>query len=186
MIGKRIHWLHALPPLQPRPTGQEGDDVPGADGRQIVRLAACQILWPSFPYLRCFKIWGEWHLCQGRLSFETHPRERLMISLVKALLFHHGAHGQHQLCIDYRRLNKTPISDPYQMPCIEDLLNQLSDVVWLLKLDLNEGFYQVPLDKTALHTMGQVVGLHALAIWVEKCTCCIPLLQTFLSTAQII
>ena len=35
----------------------------------------------------------------------------------------------------YRRLNKITISDPYQMPCIEDLLNQVSDVVWLSKLD---------------------------------------------------
>ena len=43
------------------------------------------------------------------------------------------------------------------MPCIEDLLNQVSDAVWLSKLDLNKGFYQVPLsrgsqDKTAFCT----------------------------------
>ena len=65
--------------------------------------------------------------------------------------------GHVRLCIDYRKLNKITISDPYQMPCIEDLLNQVSDAVWLSKLDLNKGFYQVPLsrgsqDKTAFCT----------------------------------
>ena len=62
--------------------------------------------------------------------------------------------GHVRFCIDYRKLNKITISDPYQMQCIEDLLNLVSDAVWLSKLDLNKGFYQVPLsrgsqDKTA-------------------------------------
>ena len=52
-----------------------------------------------------------------------------------------------RLCIDYRRLNKITISDPYQMLYIEDLLNQVSDAVWLSKLDLNKGLYQVPLSR---------------------------------------
>ena len=47
--------------------------------------------------------------------------------------------GHVRLCIDYRRLNKITIPDPYQMPCIEDLLNQVSDAVWLLKLNLKGG-----------------------------------------------
>ena len=50
-----------------------------------------------------------------------------------------------RLCIDYRRLNEVTISDPFQMPCIEDLLNQVAGATWLSKLDLNKGFYQVPL-----------------------------------------
>ena len=49
------------------------------------------------------------------------------------------------LCIDYRRLNEVTINDPFQMPCIEDLLNQVAGATWLSKLDLNKGFYQVPL-----------------------------------------
>ena len=49
------------------------------------------------------------------------------------------------LCIDYRRLNEVTINDPFQMPCIEDLLNQAAGATWLSKLDLNKGFYQVPL-----------------------------------------
>ena len=39
-----------------------------------------------------------------------------------------------QLCIDYRRLNEVTINDPFQMPCIEDLLNQVAGATWLSKL----------------------------------------------------
>ena len=65
--------------------------------------------------------------------------------------------GRVRLCIDYRRQNKITISDPYQMPYIDNLLNQVSDAVWLSKRDLNKGFYQVPLssgsqDKTTFCT----------------------------------
>ena len=35
------------------------------------------------------------------------------------------------------------------MPCIEDLLNQVSNAVWLSKIDLNKGFYQVPLGRAS-------------------------------------
>ena len=45
------------------------------------------------------------------------------------------ATGKIRLCIDYRRLNKITINDPFQMPCIEDLLNK--------------GFYQVPLGRAS-------------------------------------
>ena len=31
-----------------------------------------------------------------------------------------------RLCIDYRRLNEDTINDPFQMPCIEDLLNEVA------------------------------------------------------------
>ena len=50
-----------------------------------------------------------------------------------------------RLCIDYRRLSDGTNNDPFQMPCIEDLLNQVAGATWLSKLDLNIGFHQVPL-----------------------------------------
>ena len=40
---------------------------------------------------------------------------------------------------------RSQFNDPFQMPCIEDLLNQVAGATWLSKLDLNKGFYQVPL-----------------------------------------
>ena len=74
--------------------------------------------------------------------------------------------GRVRLCIDYRRLNKITISGPYQMPCSEDLLNQVSDAVWLSKLDLNKGFYQVPLSRGSQakqHFAHHVASIHSCA-----------------------
>ena len=39
-----------------------------------------------------------------------------------------------RLSIDYRRLNEVTINDPFQMPCIEDLLKQVVGATWLSKL----------------------------------------------------
>ena len=58
-----------------------------------------------------------------------------------------------RLCIDYRHLNEVTINDPFQMPCIEDLLNQVARTTWLSKLDLNKGFYQVPLSTNSQEKM---------------------------------
>ena len=40
------------------------------------------------------------------------------------------------LCIDYRHLNKATVPDPYQMPRVEDLLDNVLVAVaaWLSKL----------------------------------------------------
>ena len=56
------------------------------------------------------------------------------------------ANGQIRLCIDFCGLNNITVPDPYQMPHVEDLLEKVSEATWLLKLDMNRGFYQIPLD----------------------------------------
>ena len=53
--------------------------------------------------------------------------------------------GSIRLCIDYRRLNSVTQPDPYMMPRVQDLLDRISQARWLSKLDLNKGFYQIPL-----------------------------------------
>ena len=53
--------------------------------------------------------------------------------------------GAIRLCIDYRRLNQATVPDPHQMPRVEDLLDDVAEATWLSKLDMNQGFYQVPL-----------------------------------------
>ena len=63
--------------------------------------------------------------------------------------------GSVRLCIDFRKLNAVTTPDPYCMPLIEDLLDQVGDCGFLSKLDLSKGFYQIPIrmedrDKTAL------------------------------------
>ena len=53
--------------------------------------------------------------------------------------------GSIRLCIDYRCLNSMTQPDPYMMPRVQDLLDRISQARWLSKLDLNKGFYQIPL-----------------------------------------
>ena len=50
-----------------------------------------------------------------------------------------------RLCVDYRGLNALTTADPYQMPLIKQVLNDLAEAVVLSKLDLNKGFHQVPI-----------------------------------------
>ena len=62
--------------------------------------------------------------------------------------------GSVRLCIDYRKINQATVPDPYAIPLIEDLLDQLGEACYLSKLDLNKGFYQIPVEekKTAFCT----------------------------------
>ena len=49
-----------------------------------------------------------------------------------------------RLCIDYRKLNAITIPDPYAIPLIDSLIDQLGEATLLTKLDMNKGFYQIP------------------------------------------
>ena len=52
--------------------------------------------------------------------------------------------GSIHLCIDFRKLNNVTSPDPFTMPLIDEMLDQLSIAKYLSKLDLNKGFYQIP------------------------------------------
>ena len=53
--------------------------------------------------------------------------------------------GSVRLCIDFRRVNSITTPDPFQIPLIEDLIDSLSEAKFITKLDMNKGFYQIPL-----------------------------------------
>ena len=52
--------------------------------------------------------------------------------------------GSVRLCIDYRKLNAVTTPDPFAIPLINCLIDQLGEATSLTKLDMNKGFYQIP------------------------------------------
>ncbi|XP_071551747.1 uncharacterized protein [Panulirus ornatus] len=57
--------------------------------------------------------------------------------------------GQLRLCTDYRRLNSVTQSDAYPLPRIDDLTDMVGQSKYISKIDLNKGFYQIPLTENA-------------------------------------
>ena len=59
--------------------------------------------------------------------------------------------------IDFRKLNKVTVPDPFPMPRIEELIDQLATAKFITTLDLTKGYWQVPVhpasqEKTAFVT----------------------------------
>ena len=52
--------------------------------------------------------------------------------------------GSNRICVDYRKLNKVTISDPEPMKTSEDLFQQLGKSKFFSKIDLSEGYWQIP------------------------------------------
>jgi hypothetical protein len=67
--------------------------------------------------------------------------------------------GGWQPCGDFRRLNAATAEDKYPLPIMGDLSARLDNCVIFSKLDLQKGYYQVPvaaadIHKTAVITLG--------------------------------
>lgn len=58
--------------------------------------------------------------------------------------------GGHRMCLDYRALNKITKKDRFPLPLIEDQIDRLGGNKYFITLDLSQGFYQVPMDDTAI------------------------------------
>eukprot|EP00253_Pinus_taeda_P029197 PITA_29197 len=57
-----------------------------------------------------------------------------------------------RMCMDYRALNKIMVKNHYPLPCIDDLLDQLKNVVYFTKLDLQVRIAEQDIWKTAFKT----------------------------------
>lgn len=60
--------------------------------------------------------------------------------------------GSWRLCTDYRKLNAVTVQDPYPMPRIDDLIEEIGGSRFLTKIDLLKGYYQVPQTEEARAT----------------------------------
>ena len=53
--------------------------------------------------------------------------------------------GTTRFCIDYRKLNAVTKKDSYALPCVQALMDTLSNSSWFCTLDLRSGYWQVAL-----------------------------------------
>ena len=51
-----------------------------------------------------------------------------------------------RMCIDFRKVNLVTKDDPFPLPRIEELIENLSVAKYITTLDLTRGYYQVPLE----------------------------------------
>ncbi|XP_026828423.1 uncharacterized protein LOC113562643 [Ooceraea biroi] len=58
--------------------------------------------------------------------------------------------GGLRLCVDYRKLNQKIVKDRYPTPLIEDQLDELQDATLFSTLDLENGFFHVPVHENSL------------------------------------
>ncbi|XP_060071934.1 uncharacterized protein LOC132551808 [Ylistrum balloti] len=57
--------------------------------------------------------------------------------------------GTNRFCIDYRQLNRVTIFDAEPMPNADDIFSRLSGNTYFSRLDLNKGYWQVPMEETS-------------------------------------
>lgn len=55
--------------------------------------------------------------------------------------------GKFRLCVDYRKLNSVTISDSYPMARIDDLLQSAKSTSYMSTIDLQSGFWQIPVEE---------------------------------------
>lgn len=58
--------------------------------------------------------------------------------------------GKIRVVIDYRELNKLTSKTPYIFPTISKILSQLNHSIVFSKIDLNLGYYQIPMEKESI------------------------------------
>jgi hypothetical protein len=62
--------------------------------------------------------------------------------------------GEYRMVVDYRKLNKQTRDDPYPLPRIDDLIDELGDSRIFSALDLRSGFHQVPMKENSKYLTG--------------------------------
>jgi hypothetical protein len=82
--------------------------------------------------------------------------------------------GSWRPCGDYSRLNTVTTPDKYPLPNLQDLSSHLHGATIFSKLDLEKGYYQVPMNpadvpKTAIiNPFGLFEFKYLHALWIKK------------------
>ena len=53
-----------------------------------------------------------------------------------------------RLCINYIGINNVTVKDKYHLPRIDELLDQLHEASWFLKIYLASGYHQIPISES--------------------------------------
>ena len=75
--------------------------------------------------------------------------EEINSAYVSPIVAVNKPNGDIRLCTNYKALNKVTVVDPYEMPRIDEILEDVAHAKYISTLDLTKGFYQVPLDPEA-------------------------------------
>ncbi|KAL7726539.1 hypothetical protein ACLKA6_010404 [Drosophila palustris] len=57
--------------------------------------------------------------------------------------------GKWRLCVDFRQLNSRSVKDAYPLPRVHHILDQLREARYIPSLDLKDGYWQIPMEKTS-------------------------------------
>lgn len=57
--------------------------------------------------------------------------------------------GSFRFCTDYRKVNAVTIPDAYPLPRMDDCIDHVGSAVFVSKLDLLKGYWQIPLTSRA-------------------------------------
>ena len=71
--------------------------------------------------------------------------------------------GELRICIDYRELNKRTMKDAYTLPLPDEVQDRLAGAKIVSKLDLQSGYWQLPVQEDRLKTAfcpGPGMGLY--------------------------
>ena len=59
--------------------------------------------------------------------------------------------GSNRMCVDYRKLNLVTVADPAPMTTAEDLFGKLGKCLYYSTIDLNKGYWQIPVAEEDIH-----------------------------------
>ena len=84
--------------------------------------------------------------------------------------------------MDYRKLNAVTLGDPYPLPHVKDLINDIGKAKYITTLDLTKGYHQVLMEtnsklKKLLLLLHIEISIRYHAIWINISTLNLPVVD---------